>query len=73
MKLTRRFATMRCRNCDQTKRIRLLIELAVQIGTDGTCRLPTWSIGLECPLCASTDVDADAASLLDTAVKSEVY
>lgn len=52
--------------------MRLLIELTVQIGIDGTRRLPEWTIGLECPRCSSTDVVADRRRLLARAVEGEV-
>ncbi len=52
--------------------MRLLIELAVQIGADGTRRLPEWTLCLECPQCASTDVDADRARLLARAVEGGI-
>lgn len=66
-----RLATMHCYNCGQTTRMRLLIELAVQIGADGRRRLPEWSVGLECPRCASTDVEADHVRLLDIAIQGQ--
>ncbi len=62
---------MRCRNCGQTQRISLLIELSVQIDRCGTRRLPEWSVGTQCPRCASTDVEADTTRLLSIATGAE--
>lgn len=59
---------MRCRNCGQTRRMTLLIELGIQIAADGRRRLPNWIVGVQCPRCASTDVDADRGRLLALAV-----
>lgn len=55
---------MRCQNCGQTRRMTLLIELGVQIATDGSRRLPDWGLSVQCPKCDSTDVAADPARLL---------
>ncbi len=54
---------MRCRNCGQTRRITLLIDLGVQVAVDGAVKCPTWAVSAQCPICHSTDVVADHARL----------
>jgi hypothetical protein len=55
---------MYCRNCGNTDRIVLLVELAVVVRGPRSFADPDWGLAVECPACASTDVDADPAALL---------
>ena len=48
-----------------------MIEVSVQISRDGTSRLPEWILTVQCPICASLDVTADRAQLLENAVSIE--
>lgn len=58
---------MRCRNCGNTGRFVLLVELAV-VAAPQTLAFsdPDWALSLECHRCASTDVAGDPALLLST-------
>ena len=55
---------MRCHNCDNADRFVLLVELAVTTTGPGEFSAPEWTLSVQCPTCASTDVDADPAALL---------
>lgn len=61
---------MRCRNCGNTERFVLLVELAV-VASPATPAFsdPDWALSLECRRCASTDVAGDPALLLSTRVR----
>lgn len=50
--------------------MRLMIEVSVQLSKDGTRRLPEWLLDVQCPICASLDVDADRARLVESAVQT---
>lgn len=52
--------------------MRVLIELTAQVGVDGSRGLPDWAVGLECPRCSSTDIDADRTRLLASAVEGGI-
>ncbi|WP_254544500.1 hypothetical protein [Halomarina pelagica] len=55
---------MHCRNCGNTDRFVLLVELTCLVGSDDSRADPDWSIGAECPRCASTDLAGEPATLL---------
>jgi hypothetical protein len=55
---------MRCRNCDNHGPFVLLVELRAVVPVPGDLRRRTWSLSVECPGCASTDVAGDPAALL---------
>ncbi|MFC7154530.1 hypothetical protein ACFQPA_03555 [Halomarina halobia] len=59
---------MHCQNCGNADRFVLLVELTCLVGPDGRRLDPDWSVGAECPDCASTDVAGDPVSLLTAAV-----
>jgi hypothetical protein len=75
---------MHCRNCGHADRFVLLVELAALVGvlepepavesddrTDSSGRRAetAWSISLECPACASTDVSGDPVTLLSRLIR----
>lgn len=55
---------MRCHNCDNADRFVLLVELAVVTRGPDDFTDPDWSLSVQCPACASTDVAADPGKLL---------
>lgn len=55
---------MRCLNCGNTNPFVLVVELTVLAWEPGDFYAPDWSLGLECPDCASTDVEGDPAEVL---------
>ncbi|WP_101294710.1 hypothetical protein [Halegenticoccus soli] len=60
---------MRCRNCGHADRFVLLVELAALVAEDASGPADAeWSLSVECPACASTDVTGDAGDLLGRAL-----
>ena len=55
---------MRCHNCGHTDGFVLLVELATLALPGGRFVAPDWGLSLECPACASTDVEGDPVALL---------
>ncbi|WP_164974648.1 hypothetical protein [Halegenticoccus tardaugens] len=57
---------MHCRNCGHTDQFVLLVELSALVA-DRASRAD-WTLSVECPSCASTDVAGDPATLLRRAI-----
>lgn len=55
---------MRCRNCGNSPPFVLLVELAVVVRGQSSLSDPDVGLSIQCPACASTDVDADPVALL---------
>lgn len=55
---------MRCDNCGNTDCFVLVLELAVLACGPAGFGATDWGLYLQCPTCASTDVDGDPLPLL---------
>lgn len=60
---------MRCHNCANTDCFVLVLELAVLARGPADFVHPDWSLLLQCPACASTDVEGDPATLLSARIR----
>ncbi|WP_458190120.1 hypothetical protein [Haladaptatus sp. NG-WS-4] len=54
---------MTCKNCGHTDSFVLLVDIAARISEAERTPLD-WSLAVQCPTCASTDVTVDSTDLL---------